>query len=151
MLLRPVGLRKEAPPSCKTKWSNRGKGRRLRYSHIDIIIFWAPLICSIAIESNGLRKDIRQYQPGHFAAHGVRRGAATYVATASPPSLASLASLALGGRWSDYHSTQCRPSQQYTSNASIIIEAAPSVPRPTPALVTTLPYQRWQQQGHFAI
>lgn len=83
--------------------------------------------------------------PGHFAPHGIRRGAATYVATASPPSLASIA---LQGRWSDYHSTQCRPSQQYTSNAAIIIEANPSVPRSTPALVTTLPYQRWQRQGH---
>ena len=100
------------------------------------------IICSIEIESDGLGDSI---SPGHFAPHGIRRGAATYVATASPPSLASIA---LQGRWSDYHSTHCRPSQQYTSNAAIIIEANPSVPRSTPALVTTLPYQRWQRQGH---
>ena len=87
-------------------------------------------------------------RPDHFAAHGLRRGSATHVTTASPPSLASLASLALGGRWLDYHSTQCRPSQQYPSNAGIIIEANSSVPRPAPALVTALPHQRWQRQGH---
>jgi hypothetical protein len=52
-------------------------------------------ITTTALERKKMSDSIR---PDHFAAHGLRRGSATHVTTASPPSLASLASLALGGR-----------------------------------------------------